>query len=90
MIRRRLLVHGRVQGVFYRDTCRQQARAQGVHGWVANRPDGAVEVVLEGESSAVEAMVAWCRRGPPDAEVASVDVIDEEPRAESGFEVRGS
>jgi acylphosphatase len=90
MIRRRLLVHGRVQGVFYRDTCRRQARAKGVHGWVANRADGAVEVVLEGESSAVEAMVAWCRRGPRDAEVASVDVIDEEPQAESGFEVRGS
>ena len=88
MIRRRLLVRGRVQGVFYRDTCQREARARGVRGWVANRPDGAVEVVLEGEPSAVDAVLAWCRRGPDGAHVEGVDVSEEEPQGEASFRVR--
>jgi acylphosphatase len=88
VIRRRLVIHGEVQGVFFRDTCRQEARARQVQGWVANRRDGGVEAVLEGDAPAVEAVIDWCRRGPQGAEVASVDVESEEPQGESGFEVR--
>lgn len=88
MIRRRLVVHGRVQGVFFRDGCSREARSAGVHGWVTNSSDGSVEVVLEGEAEAVEAMVAWCRQGSEQAEVGSVDVAHEEPTGEQGFVVR--
>ncbi|HVE46975.1 MAG TPA: acylphosphatase [Acidimicrobiales bacterium] len=87
-VRRRVLVDGRVQGVFYRDTCRTLARQTGVSGWARNRPDGAVEVVLEGEPAAVDRMIAWCRSGPPHALVTSVKVTDEEPEGLSGFSVR--
>lgn len=87
-IRRRVLVDGRVQGVFFRDTCRTLARQAGVSGWAHNRPDGAVEVVLEGPPEAVERMVAWCRSGPPHAVVTSVKVTEEEPEGLSGFSVR--
>lgn len=87
-IRRRVLVAGRVQGVFYRDSCRTLARQAGVSGWARNRPDGAVEVVLEGQPEAVERMVAWCRGGPPQALVTSVKLTEEEPEGLSGFSVR--
>jgi acylphosphatase len=87
-LRRRVVVSGRVQGVFFRDTCRQRAAAAGVSGWVRNRPDGAVEAVFEGEPDAVERMVAWCRQGPRGAEVTDVAVIDEPPTGERGFRVR--
>ena len=69
-IRRRVVVHGRVQGVFFRDSCRREAQARGVAGWITNRPDGAVEAVFEGEPDAVGALVDFCRRGPRGAEVA--------------------
>ena len=62
-IRKRALVSGRVQGVFYRDTCRQVAGREGVSGWASNRPDGRVEIVLEGEPEAVERVLKWCREG---------------------------
>jgi acylphosphatase len=88
MIRRRLTVRGQVQGVFYRDECRRQALTAGVMGWVANRPDGSVEVVLEGELPAVDAVTAWCRRGPRHAVVDFVDEVEEKPRGEDGFSVR--
>jgi acylphosphatase len=88
VIRRRVVAHGLVQGVFFRDTCRRQASAHRVSGWVTNREDGAVEAVFEGESSAVQAMVDWARRGPSQAYVAKLEVIDEEPRGERGFSVR--
>jgi acylphosphatase len=88
MIRRRIVVHGRVQGVFFRDTCRQQAGAHGVAGWVRNLPDGTVEAVFEGEARAVETMTRWCRQGPAYAQVERVDVEEEQPSGQRGFEVR--
>jgi acylphosphatase len=87
-VRRRVVVRGRVQGVFFRDTTRRRAEAAGVAGWVSNRPDGAVEAVFEGEQEAVEELVRFCRRGPGRAEVDSVEVTDEEPEGLSGFDVR--
>jgi acylphosphatase len=88
VIRRRVVVRGMVQGVFFRDTCRREAAALNVSGWVRNRGDGAVEAVFEGEDAAVEAMVRWCRSGPRYAHVDSVEVTSEEPVGSSGFEVR--
>jgi acylphosphatase len=82
------LIGGRVQGVFFRDTTRRRAEAAGVAGWVRNTPDGTVEAVFEGEPEAVEEMVEFSRRGPSRAEVATVEVVDEEPEGLSGFEVR--
>lgn len=82
------MVSGRVQGVFFRDTARRRAEAAGVSGWIRNRPDGAVEAVLEGEPERVEEMVEFCRHGPSRAEVAKVEVIEEEPEGLTGFEVR--
>lgn len=76
--RRRVEITGRVQGVFFRETCRREAVRRGVTGWVRNRPDGAVEAVFEGEPTAVEEMVDWARRGPRHAHVADV-VLHEEP-----------
>ncbi|HUP68953.1 MAG TPA: acylphosphatase [Acidimicrobiales bacterium] len=87
-VRRRVVVDGRVQGVFYRDTCRTVARQAGVSGWASNRADGAVEVVLEGDPEAVDRLVTWCRSGPSQAVVTSVKVTDEEPEGISGFSVR--
>jgi acylphosphatase len=88
MIRRRVVVSGQVQGVFFRDSCRRQAQAHGVTGWVRNRPDGAVEAVFEGEPEAVEAMIGWARKGPPAAEIDQVEVTEEEPAGERSFRVR--
>jgi acylphosphatase len=89
VVRVRLTISGRVQGVFYRDTCHAEARRLGVRGWVRNRPDGTVEVVAEGTRSAVGRLVAWCRLGPSRAHVTDVAIIDEEPIGESTFRVRG-
>jgi acylphosphatase len=83
-----VIVHGRVQGVFFRDTTRRRAFAQEVAGWVRNRPDGTVEAVFEGSGDSVEAMVAFCREGPRGAGVERVEVLEEEPEGLSGFEVR--
>jgi acylphosphatase len=88
VIRRRVVAHGRVQGVFFRDTCRRQAWAYRVSGWVTNREDGAVEAIFEGEVAAVQAMVDWARRGPARAQVTKLEIIEEEPRGELGFSVR--
>ena len=79
---------GRVQGVFFRDTCRRVALANGVAGWVRNCADGSVEAALEGDAAAVEEVLAWMRAGPAGAVVAAVDVRDEEPSGERGFTVR--
>jgi acylphosphatase len=70
---RRLSIRGRVQGVFFREAMRQEAARHGVTGWVCNRRDGSVEAVVQGPAAAVEAITAWARRGPPDAEVTGVD-----------------
>jgi acylphosphatase len=86
--RRRVVVRGNVQGVFFRDSCRQQAGSRGVAGWVTNRPDGAVEAVFEGDAGSVQAMLDWCGHGPRGAEVKSVDESTEEPEGISGFEIR--
>jgi acylphosphatase len=88
VIRRRVVVHGRVQGVFFRDTARERARAHGVSGWARNRSDGSVEAVFEGDLQAVDRLVRFCGTGPPRASVERVDVIEEEPEGLSGFEVR--
>jgi acylphosphatase len=89
VVRRHVIVVGRVQGVFYRDTCRNQAALLGVTGWVANRSDGAVEAELEGEESAVGALIMWMREGPPRAVVTAVDVSDAgTPRGDTRFAVR--
>jgi acylphosphatase len=73
-VRVHVAVTGRVQGVWFRDSCRERARSEGVGGFVRNRADGAVEAEFEGPSAAVERMVAWCRTGPPRARVDAVDV----------------
>lgn len=88
MIRRRVVAHGLVQGVFFRVSCQQEADRHGVAGWVSNRPDGTVEAVLEGRDDAVEQVVAWMYEGPPRAAVDRVEVAEEEPVGESNFEVR--
>jgi len=87
-VRRRVVVHGHVQGVFFRDTTRREASRRGVAGWVANRPDGAVEAVFEGPLDAVSAMVEFCESGPRGADVDRVETNEEEPEGLSGFDVR--
>jgi acylphosphatase len=84
-VRKRILVSGRVQGVFFRDTCRRVADAGNVSGSAANLPDGRVEVIAEGENDAVDRLVEWCRSGPPYASVERVEVIDESPAGAEGF-----
>jgi acylphosphatase len=86
--RSRVIVRGNVQGVFFRDSCRREARSRDVAGWVTNRPDGAVEAVFEGEREAVDALVEWCRHGPRGADVESVDESLEDPEGLSDFDVR--
>jgi acylphosphatase len=86
-IRRRVVVHGFVQGVFFRDTVRRHADAARVSGWVRNNRDGTVEAAFEGDAEAVERLVAFCRRGPRGARVDRVDVFDEEPEGLAGFRV---
>ncbi len=85
---RRVLVSGVVQGVFFRDSCRRQAQAAGVTGWVRNRPDGRVEALFEGPPAAVERLVAWCRQGPSQAEVDSVEISDQPLSGAKGFRLR--
>jgi acylphosphatase len=87
-VRRRVVVTGMVQGVFFRDTTRRQAGSRGVAGWVTNRPDGAVEAVFEGDPEAVESMVRFAREGPRGAEVDDVETFDEEPEGLTGFTIR--
>ena len=88
MTRRRVVVHGHVQGVFFRDSVRRQAMGAGVSGWARNLRDGTVEVVFEGEPGAVERLVAFCSDGPRGARVDRVDVIEEAPEGISGFAIR--
>ena len=88
MVRRRAVAHGRVQGVFFRDSTRREAERRGVAGSARNMSDGTVEVVLEGAPDAVEAMLEFLRAGPGHASVSSLDVATEEPEGLSGFSVR--
>jgi acylphosphatase len=87
-VRRRVVVHGLVQGVFFRDTLRRHAQSRGVAGWVRNNRDGTVEAVFEGEPEAVERLVAFVHEGPSGAIVERVDVTDEADEGLSGFAVR--
>ncbi len=88
LVRRRVIVKGRVQGVFFRDSLRQRAQAHGVAGWAANRSDGAVEAVLEGPPEAVDRVIRFMETGPPHAEVSRLEVSEEESEGLSGFEIR--
>ncbi len=85
--RARIVVRGRVQGVFFRAETHDMARRLRLAGWVMNRPDGAVEAAFEGPRRYVEQAIEWCRQGPPAARVKSVDVSWEAPRAETSFEI---
>ena len=86
-VRRRVRAHGRVQGVFFRDSVRREAASRGVAGWVRNCADGSVEAVFEGSDEAVAAMVEACRAGPGHSTVEQVEVADEPPEGLSGFSV---
>jgi len=86
-VRSRVRAHGRVQGVFFRNTVRRAAVREGVAGWAANQPDGTVEAVFEGAEDAVERLVELCRRGPGDADVERLDVAEEPPEGLQGFSV---
>jgi acylphosphatase len=87
-VRRRVLVHGRVQAVGFRASCLRRAAEAGVGGWVRNTEHGDVEAVFEGPVQSVEALVEWCREGPPWARVDSIEVNDEPPRGETAFTIR--
>ena len=87
-MRSRAIVHGHVQGVFFRDSVRRLAERLGVSGWVRNNWDGTVEAVLEGDRNSVDSVVGFMREGPRGARVDRVDVADEEPEGLSGFDVR--
>ncbi|MBS0543809.1 MAG: acylphosphatase [Proteobacteria bacterium] len=89
VVARRLAIHGRVQGVWYRASATMQARSLGLRGWVRNRLDGSVETLVIGPSGAVEAFVAWAYEGPPKAEVARIDItVEVVEEAVAGFEQR--
>ena len=90
MTRKRVILSGEVQGVFFRDTCRRLALEHGVGGWVRNRPDGTVEAVFEGPPGNVDHMVAWARRGPRGARVEHIEVYDESPVGLADFTIRRS
>lgn len=73
-----LLIHGRVQGVFFRASLCREAAHRNITGWVRNRPDGSLEAMLQGESTAVEQLIGWARHGPPGASVERIDIADGE------------
>jgi acylphosphatase len=87
-IARNVVVSGDVQGVFFRDSTRREARRLGVSGWVRNRPDGRVEAWFEGPPDMVAQLVRWCSDGPRHATVDDVQVSEAEPRGFVRFEVR--
>ena len=88
LVRSRVILYGRVQGVFFRDSMRERAHAQGVNGWVCNRSDGGLEAVLEGSPDAVEQLIRFAESGPPRARVHEVEVFEEEPEGLTGFQIR--
>lgn len=89
VVRKRVVVEGRVQGVGFRASCAARARAAGLRGTVRNLPDGRVEAVFEGPSDAVDELVAWCGRGPSSARVRRVHVVDEPTIGAETFRVVG-
>ena len=88
MVRYRVLITGRVQGVFFRGSCQRMAEEHGVNGWVRNLADGSVEAVFEGSDENVRQLVEWSHRGPRSAVVENVRVEPEQPEGLSGFQVR--
>ena len=88
VVRKRVLVSGRVQGVFFRDTCQRVAVEHGVSGWVRNLTDGRVEAVFEGPADRVDRLVDWARHGPSHANVAEVSVLAEQPEGLTRFVIR--
>ncbi len=82
-----MIIHGRVQGVFFRDTMRRRAESRDVAGWVANRANGTVEAAFEGRESDIEALIGFCRQGPAGAEVERVEIRAEEPEGLAGFKI---
>ncbi|WP_200797411.1 acylphosphatase [Streptoalloteichus hindustanus] len=90
MVREHLVISGRVQGVFFRDSCLRAATRHGVAGWVRNLPDGRVEAVFEGDADAVSRMVTWAHEGPRDAHVRHVEVREEPPEGLTGFRIRST
>jgi acylphosphatase len=88
VVRKRVVVSGLVQGVFFRDSCRREAAAAQVAGWVRNRPDGTVEAVFEGPAERVDRLVDWARRGPSRAIVSQITVSEEPPEGLPGFAIR--
>lgn len=87
-VRARVLVSGKVQGVYYRANTREQATQRGVDGWVRNLRDGRVEAVFEGDEDDVDALVEWCHEGSPAARVDDVEVEYGDPEGVDGFRVR--
>jgi len=87
-VRYRVVVSGRVQGVWYRESTRREADTHAVDGWVRNNPDGTVEAVLEGPRDSVDKVVTWMRTGPRQAEVTNLALAEEPPTGEPGFTVR--
>jgi acylphosphatase len=83
-----VIAHGRVQGVFFRDSTRREAARRGVSGWARNTLEGTVEAVFEGDPEAVDALVEFVRGGPGHAEVTQLELAEEEPEGLSGFSVR--
>jgi acylphosphatase len=89
-VRSHVRVEGLVQGVYFRESTRRCAEAAGVAGWVRNLADGSLEAVFEGTADAVAEVVAFCRIGPPDARIDTVEVTPEAPHGITGFTIRGS
>ncbi len=88
LARAHVYFEGRVQGVFFRANTEKKARELGIHGWVRNLPDGRVEAVFEGERSAVEKLIEWCRTSQPYARVTDAETTWEDEKGESGFRIR--
>jgi acylphosphatase len=89
ILRAHVIVHGFVQGVWFRQSTKDEALRIGVGGWVKNLPDGTVEAVFEGDKKKVEEIVGWCHRGPSGAQVSKVDISWEKPRSDAfRFDIR--
>ncbi len=88
LVAREVVVHGRVQGVFFRASCHEEAEQQSVVGWVSNEPDGSVRAWFEGSAEQVRSMCAWCEHGPAHARVNRVDTVEREPKELRAFVVR--
>ena len=82
--RTRLRIHGKVQGVFFRESARAEAEARELAGWIRNNPDGTVEALVEGPHAAVDGFTDWCRHGPPSAQVAQLEATHEPARGDLG------